>query len=89
MSFFVLMVFALVRPPWFIRVDRRRGRRLLVLRLGRVHGGMAFGVIGSLFSWSMGTLARVRRWCTKQVVRTVCLFIGSVDDNGCPTLATA
>ena len=88
-SFFVLMVFALVRPPWLVRVDRRRGRRLLLPRLGRVRGWMACGVLASSFSFPMGVLARVLRWWTKRVVRTVCLFVGSVDDDGCPTLGAA
>ena len=88
-SFFVLMVFALVRPPWLVRVDRRRGRRFLVSRLGRVRGWMVCEVLDSSFSWPMGVLARVLRWCTKRVARTVCLFVGSVDDDGRPTLGTA
>ena len=71
-----------------MRVDRRRGRRVVAQRLGQVRGGMAFGVLGSSFSWSMGILTRVWRWCTKRVARTVCLLVGSVNDDGCPTLVT-
>ena len=37
----------------------------------------------------MGVLALVVRWCTNRVVRTVCLLVGSVDVDGCPTLASA